>query len=555
MGELRVMDNPKPPKIDVDAILAQLGVPQVRDADFAGYALVYVRVSTADQGERYSPASQMKAILQKAASLGYRVKREHIFVDTHTGKLISRPGFDRMKAAVKRGTEGVKGAVIFCMDRLARKVLDALFLKVDFKKHGVDLHFCDMTFENTPVGRFTFTQQAAIAELIGEKIVEDSARGRRQALEQGLLVHGSAKYGYIYLDKRQPGGQHFVIDEERAKVVRDVFRWSLQGMSMHAIARKLNEDGILSKGSPRFPPGKWSMQTVKQMLTSPTYTGRHTCSGIEVPCPRIIDDATWTAVNAGLTEKNAKYVGRPSKNQYLLRSFLWCGKCGKRCITSPNHGYPFYRCGNIERRHYARRCDADGVRTSVIEREVWEMVWNLLDGRRLLEQARAYYDAMRKPDAATTGARLRKEATRLRTEETNILKMTKAGMYTVAQGQKEQQAIWEQLRQIDAQLAACNTVVEMPSLQQAEAAVRRIRGGCEPSTYQRRRNILEGIIELRMTYYEGDLTISGKIPMRTEPAQADTFGGKTAKKNWNSRQGDYSNSFAPVPFELTRRIV
>ena len=37
---------------------------------------------------------------------------------------------------------------------------------------------------------------AAVAEFLGEKILEDSNRGRRQKLEEGKLDHGTASYGW-----------------------------------------------------------------------------------------------------------------------------------------------------------------------------------------------------------------------------------------------------------------------------------------------------------------------------------------------------------------------
>ena len=71
---------PKKLNIDIDAILATLQVPAVADAEFIGYAALYIRVSTTDQGERYSLPTQLRQLLLKAARDGCRVKREHIFI-------------------------------------------------------------------------------------------------------------------------------------------------------------------------------------------------------------------------------------------------------------------------------------------------------------------------------------------------------------------------------------------------------------------------------------------------------------------------------------------
>jgi hypothetical protein len=56
--------------------------------------------------------------------------------------------------------------------------------------------------------------------------------------------------------------------------------------------------------------------------------------------------------------------------------------------------------------------------------------------------------------------------------------------------------------------------------------MREITTGPEPKTYERKRSILEGILDLRMNYYDGDLEIEGKVPA---PA-ADTSTGSGKKK-------------------------
>ena len=55
------------------------------------------------------------------------------------------------------------------MDRFARRTEDALRLSREYKHYGVKLDFVESYFEDTPVGRFTFTQLAAFAELWGEE--------------------------------------------------------------------------------------------------------------------------------------------------------------------------------------------------------------------------------------------------------------------------------------------------------------------------------------------------------------------------------------------------
>jgi len=515
--------------------------PQARSKPETGYCALYIRVSTADQGERYSLPSQLKGLREKAFREGKQVREDWIFVDTHTGKSASRPDFDRLKALVRNG--GPDAVYIYDVSRFARKTMDALWLAAEFKRYGVKLDFVEMPFEDTPTGRLTFTQMAAVAEFLGEKIIEDSKRGAREKLESGKLTHGSACYGYRYIDKHQPDGSKLVINEgdssvpglSMVQVVRDVYAWRRAKTATYRIVKMLNERGILSagywgKGGKWVPPGPWSRQTVLQMLRNPTYKGQHHRSGIVVPCPAIIDEELWDAVQRVNEQCRQQHTGRPSKNRYLLRGFLFCAKCTRRCITSPGkqasgNRYPYYRCGNIEYKPYRRRCHAPMVYMDVIENAAWSAIWALLkDPALLLKMAHAYYEAIGKPEDDSITA-LQRELERLTAKVGTTREMIQDNLMPYAKGKADIRTCEQRIRQIHAELVAAGRVVSLPPLRAAEAALREITTGPEPTAYERRRNILEGILDLRMTYYDGDLEIEGKVTIPA-PATASTSSGE-----------------------------
>ena len=56
--------------------------------------------------------------------------------------------------------------------------------------------------------------QGVIAEYERRKILERTRRGRLYRARQGLLVSGSAPYGYRYIRKRDGVAAHFEVDEE-----------------------------------------------------------------------------------------------------------------------------------------------------------------------------------------------------------------------------------------------------------------------------------------------------------------------------------------------------
>ncbi len=375
------------------------------------YAGIYCRVSTQDQGERFSLPSQLKRLREMAVSDGYAaVKPEHIFVDQFSGKTASRPAFERLRALVKTGA--IQAVLVLSVDRFARRVEDAAATFAEFKRHGVKLDFAEMRMENSASSRFMFNAMCAMAEYQGEKILDDSARGRKQKLEGGKLTNTSPKYGYVYIPKSVKDGARLEIDPVKAQVVCDVFRWRLGGMSMYGIAKRLNEAGILSAGYNGKPGGQWSKTTVMQMLRSRTYTGQHLCSGITVTVPRIIDDEMFQAVQRLCEETRRKLVGRPSR-RYLLRGFLRCAKCGWRCTTFPNNGYPNYRCNHVEYKPYRRVCFAPQIRQTAIETAAWSAIWSVLkDPAMLLSLGQAYIDSLPKPESDDAET-LEREAARL----------------------------------------------------------------------------------------------------------------------------------------------
>jgi site-specific DNA recombinase len=492
------------------------------------YCAAYIRVSTMDQAERYSLPSQLKALRAKAARDGKTIREDWIFKDKHTGKLESRPDFDRLNALVETGAPDT--VYVFDVSRFARKTLDALKLTAKFKKHGVKLDFCETPYADTAAGRLGFTQMAAVAEFLGEKLIEDSKRGQREKLEQGLLTHGSAPYGYKYIDKRQPNGSRFEIDDRdssvpglsRVQVVRDIFDWRRSGMPTYRIAKRLHEMGVLSAGR-AGRGGIWTRQGVLKLLGNSTYIGRHTVGGMVVPCPALIDESLWKEVQRINKETREKYTGRPPKGRYLLRSLLFCGKCARRCLGHSSHARYYYRCGNLLRVPYIRRCDAPEVVAGAIETAAWSAIWQLLkDPALLLQMARTFYESMVTPEGDSTGT-LEHERERL----TERIKITRQMMRDSAIGYAEGLVAIrddeKRIRQIEAELAAAGRVVSLPPLHAAQAAVREIVTGPEPTTYEHRRAILDGILDLRMTYYNRDLTIEGKIPV---PAPAAVSGGE-----------------------------
>jgi DNA invertase Pin-like site-specific DNA recombinase len=146
------------------------------------------------------------------------------YTDKHTGKIMDRPGFNRLLGDIRAGN--VKTVVIWRLDRLGRTVsgLSALFselksLKVNLisLKDGLDL--------STPAGTLMANVLASMAQFETELRAERIHAGLEVARANGVILG------------RKPGsglGKRIVVKPEQEIVARRMHR---EGLGVSAIAR------------------------------------------------------------------------------------------------------------------------------------------------------------------------------------------------------------------------------------------------------------------------------------------------------------------------------
>lgn len=152
-----------------------------------------------------------------------------------------------------------------------------------------------------------------------------------------------------------------VINDEEARIVRKIFDLAVgsegRPLGVESIATHLNERGITRRGR-RFSTGN-----VHLILTSTAYRGRHhfNCKDsrngkprppsqwVEFSVPAIIDEQTFTTVQALLQSRNPKRVPpRVVNGPTLLTGVARCGHCGAALVQNRGTGnggtYAYYAC-------------------------------------------------------------------------------------------------------------------------------------------------------------------------------------------------------------------
>ena len=204
--------------------------------------------------------------------------------------------------------------------------------------------------------------------------VLDSLDGEEAGIKSVTFqVNGENAYGYL---KSPDDKNQLVVDDYAAEVVRDIFRWKLEGMSQQGIADRLNADGVLSpseykrslgmkyiSGFKSNPQAKWSAVAVGRILKNPLYigvmvqgkTGRPNYKikklmekpedeWIRVPGAHepIISEVDFRTVS-GLLRRDTR-IAVQKKTVYPFSGLLFCADCKQNMIrkTVPAGGKKYF---------------------------------------------------------------------------------------------------------------------------------------------------------------------------------------------------------------------
>ena len=123
---------------------------------------------------------------------------------------------------------------------------------------------------NSPEDQLLVQFQGMIAEYERAQILERSRRGKRHRAHAGEVnVMSGAPYGYRYIPKTDEALAAYLVDEAEASVVRRVFEmYTVDGLSIAEISRKLNREGI-----PPRKASRWERSVVWGILRNPAYRG------------------------------------------------------------------------------------------------------------------------------------------------------------------------------------------------------------------------------------------------------------------------------------------
>ena len=380
--------------------------------------VIYARYSSNTQNEQ-SIEGQLKTCYDFAKRNGYKIINEYIDRAISGTGADNRPSFQKMIAdSAKRQFQAI---LVYQLDRFARNRYDSATYKARLKKNGVKVLSARENITDDASGVLMEAVLEGMAEYFSTELSQKVRRGLKLNAEKGLCTGGNTALGLKTNEEKQ-----YVIDEEKAPIVKHIFEMYLAGSTMAKIIKYLNENQIkTSLGNP------YNKNSIRKILTNKRYIGIYTFKGTEFPdmIPQIIDNNNFDEVQL-LMSKNKKAPARAKaiEDNYILTTKIFCGHC-KAAITGvsgTSHTgafYQYYQCINNKR----KKCKKKTVRKEYIEDLVVNETVKILTPENIDRIAHSVVDLCEKERNTDSIKRINKLIRENEAATANLVKALEAG--------------------------------------------------------------------------------------------------------------------------------
>ena len=385
-------------------------------------AAIYAWVSSEKQREENTIASQTAALIEFAKTHELEVPKEWVFEDEgYSGATLERPGLERVRDLAAEGQ--IQVVLVYSPDRLSRKYAYQILLTEELARHGVETLFVNAPQGATAEDQLVVQFQGMIAEYERAQIMERYRRGKRHRAKSGeVSVMSGAPYGYRYIRKTEDAPASYTVIEAEARVVQRIYdMYTVEGLSIGAITRRLNEQRIPT----RKRSARWERSTVWAALRNSAYRGiayfgktrvaarsritrplrlrggtakrnsanheRPREDWIEIPVPALVSEESFARAQE-LLQENKIRARRRTITPSIVQGLVSCQKCG----------YAFSRTSTItsaRKLHYYKCIGSDGwrklggpvcdngrfVRQDLLDQIIWIEVIRLLEDPTLIQ--------------------------------------------------------------------------------------------------------------------------------------------------------------------------
>lgn len=357
---------------------------------------LYCRLSRDDEqgGDSNSIVHQKEILSKYAKEHGFR-NLETFVDDGYSGTNFNRPDFQRLMRKVDAGEVGT--IIVKDMSRLGRDYLKVgVYTEITFPEAGVRFIAVNDGVDSESQVDNDFTP---FRNIINEWYAKDTSKKIRTVFRSkgnsGKHLCTVPPFGYL---KSPDDKEQWIIDEEAAKTVKEIFALCMQGFGPTQIARILNErkvetpichyDRLGIKHPATSPmPELWCSDTIKRILSNPHYMGctvnfrttkkSYKCKKkvwndpskwvtFENTQEAIIDKQTYDTVQK---IREGRRRPTPMGEMNVFSGMVYCADCGKKmylCRCSTTKQKEYFNCSSY-RKQKKSTCTSHQITVEAIE--------------------------------------------------------------------------------------------------------------------------------------------------------------------------------------------
>lgn len=346
----------------------------MRRAEFYNVA-IYLRLSRDDNDIDGSKKTESNSIGSQRDLIRSYIRSNSdmqiydIYVDDgYSGSNFERPEFKRMMNDVNEGS--VNCVIVKDLSRFGRDYIEAgRFIQKIFPALSVRFIAITDDYDSLTADSTSSSLVLPVKNFVNDSYCRDISQKVRshQKIKRanGEFIGAFATYGY---NKNPENKNQLIVDDYARGIVCNIYEWKLLGMSLGAIAGKLNMLAILSPSEYKKSQGMkyrtgfekgsaalWSAVAVKRILSNQVYIGtleQGKQEKINHKVNKRIDklpqewvrventhEAIIKAKDFGRIQELLKYDGRASKDTNvgnLFTGILFCGDCKAPMIKRSN---------------------------------------------------------------------------------------------------------------------------------------------------------------------------------------------------------------------------
>lgn len=366
---------------------------------------IYIRLSQEDKDKKYE--SDSESVINQKEILKSYVKNNKFNLygeyvdDGYSGTNFDRPGFQKMLEDIK--SKKINCVIVKDLSRLGRDhVMTGYYIETFFPENNI--RFISILESYDSFKNLASNDSSTFIIACNDYYSKQNSIKIRNVLndkrKNGKFIGSLPSFGYMR-DSNDKG--HLIPNPETAPIVKNIFKWRVEGIGPTEIATRLNNANAptpsgykkTNLSSRLIDRDTWTISTIKKILTNRIYTGdmvQHTQTKVNYKSKKkvALDQSLWVIVEDTheplIDKKTFEYVQtlrkrytrnvpiKTGREKRVLEGKIYCKECGNRLSVYYRKTLDYWsiNCNRYSRDPKRGRCNSHFYPYDYLEEQILE---------------------------------------------------------------------------------------------------------------------------------------------------------------------------------------